>query len=125
MTPLPATVTDAELVAFIDRWVGLVEQGDYDAAFALTDHLPEFGWTPDTLRETIQWCGPFDPNRRVTLAAGPARRAEVNRSEPTGDGFFGEVCYWLDIDGQPSDRAVTFLLKSSPHGVTVYFEGIK
>jgi hypothetical protein len=61
MTPLPAGVNDAELIALIDQWVSLLERGGYDAAFAVTDHLPEFGWTPDLVRETISWCGPTTP----------------------------------------------------------------
>ena len=128
MTPLPISVSDEELIAFVDRWASLLEQGDYEAAFDLTEHLPQFGWTPDTLRETIQWCGPFDANRRVTLdtSAGSARRKTVSRSEaPTGDNFFGEICYWLNVDGQESDLAATFLLRSSSGGVIIYFEGIK
>ena len=129
MTPLPAGVSDAELIRFIDGWVSLLEQEDYDAAFAYTDQLPQFGWTPALVRETINWCGPFDPRRRVTLDRSPdlatERKAVYRSPEPSADGFFGEICYILEIDGQPSDRVATFLLKSSPEGVTVHFEGIK
>ena len=124
MTPLPADVTDADLVAFVDRWVALLEQGDYDAAFAWTDHLPQFGWTPAKLHEIISWCGPLDPNRRVTLA-GDAPAPLVSRWPKTrADGFFGDVCYYLNIEGRSSDRVATFLLRASPGGVTVHFEGI-
>ena len=38
MTPFPASVTDAELIEFMDRWASLLEQGDYDAAFAFTEN---------------------------------------------------------------------------------------
>jgi hypothetical protein len=129
MTPLPPTVSDDELLALIDRWASLLELGEYDAAFALTDHLPAFGWSPTLVRETISYCGPYNPDRRVTLGGGPtpgAERKVVSRyREPTEDGYFGEICCYLNIDGEPSDRVATFLLRSSPRGVTVHFEGIK
>ena len=38
MTSLPATATDADLIAFVDQWAALLEREDYEAAFALTDH---------------------------------------------------------------------------------------
>ena len=41
MVPLPATITDEELIAFVDRWAALLEQEDYEAACAFTDHIPE------------------------------------------------------------------------------------
>ena len=36
MAPLSATVTDAELLALVDRWAALLEREEYAAAFALT-----------------------------------------------------------------------------------------
>ena len=129
MQPLPTGATDAEVIARIDQWASLLERGDYEAAFALTDHLPEFGWTPELIRETVAWCGPYDPNRRVTLGCDPpapdGRKAVDRWPEPTADGFCGGVCYYLDLDGRASDRVATFLLRDGPDGLTVHFEGIK
>ena len=41
MISFPATVTDAELIAFLDRWAALLEGEDYQAAFAYAAHDPE------------------------------------------------------------------------------------
>lgn len=121
MEPLPAGASDADVVALIDRWVARLGHGDYAAAFALTDHLPEFGWTPDLLRDTVAWCGPHDTGRRVT-----GGRTTVHRwAEPSADGFCGEACSRLAVEGGASEPVATFLLRASPAGLTVHFEGLK
>jgi hypothetical protein len=130
MTPFPASVTDAELIEFMDRWASLLEQGDYDAAFAFTDHIPACGMTAALIREIVNWSRyPFDPNRRVTLDCGRTFKTErkvVRRwPEPTDDGFFGEIWYSLNIDGEASDLVATFLLKSSLDGVSVHLQYIE
>lgn len=128
LTPLARNVTDAELIGLIDRWVSLLERADYEAAFALTDHLPELGWSPTQLREVIHWYGPHDPHRRVTLECAPTditERKVVSRwPEPMPNGFFGEIWYSLNIDGKASDLTASFTLRYTAEGVTVHLEDI-
>ena len=128
MTPLPAGATDAEILSFLDRWAALLEQGDYDAAFAHTDHVPGLGWTPALIHETISWFGPFDPDRRVTVECGPTtvteRRVVTRWPEPRPDGFFGDVWYGLNINGEATDLVATFALQSSADGVTVHLQDV-
>jgi hypothetical protein len=45
MKPLPSNASDADLIAFADRWAQLMEAEDYEAAFLHTEHIPKMGWT--------------------------------------------------------------------------------
>jgi hypothetical protein len=128
MTPLPATVTDAELIAFIDRWAALMEQEDYEAAFDFTDHM-DTGWDPEGIQEVVKAYGDADPNQRVTLAGVPTdvqQRKEVDRWPDTNPyGYFGEIWYDLNIDGQVSDLTATFALRRTEDGgVAVHLNDI-
>lgn len=127
MTPLPATVTDAELIAVIDRWAALLEREDYEAAFAATDHLPEMKWTPALIREVIKSYGDADPSQRVTVEGVPTditQRKRVDRWPTNSHGYFGEIWYDLNIDGNASDLTATFELKWADGGVTVHLNDI-
>jgi hypothetical protein len=127
MTPLPLTATDAELLAYLDQWAALLERGDYDAAFAHTDHLPEFGWSAALIHETISWFGPHDPNRRVTVAGGPTTRTEwrvVSRWPEPVNGTVADVWYGLNVDGRATDLTAVFLVGSSPDGLRLYLQDI-
>ena len=127
MSPLPTTVSDPELIAFVDRWATLLEQDDYEAAFAFTDHTPEMGWTPSLVREVIQCYGDANPHQRVTVAGVPTdvtQRKKVLRWPTNAHGYFGEIWYDLNIDGQASDLTATFDLKWAEHGVTVHLNDI-
>jgi len=127
MTPLPLRATDVELIAYLDQWAAHLERGDYDAAFAHTDHLPEYGWTAALIHESICWFGPHDPNRRVTVAGGPTTQTErrvVSRwPEPTNN-FIGDVWYGLNIQGEATDLTAVFLLGSAADGLRLYLQDI-
>jgi hypothetical protein len=127
MSPLPATVTDPELIAFVDRWATLLEQEDYEAAFAFTDHIPEMGWTPSLVREVIKSYGDCNPNQRVTVRGVPTdirQRKKVDRWPTNAHGCFAEIWYDLNIDGKASDLTATFDLKWAEDGVTVHLNDI-
>ncbi|HEY7215158.1 MAG TPA: hypothetical protein VIC28_11045 [Thermoanaerobaculia bacterium] len=127
MTPLPAEVTDSELIAFIDRWAALLEREDYEAAFAFTDHIPEMKWTPALVRELIKSCGDAEPDQRVTVEGVPTditQRKRVDRWPTNAHGCFGEVRYDLNIDGKASDLTATFALVWTDGGVTVHLDDI-
>jgi hypothetical protein len=127
MEPLPATVTDSELIAFADRWTALLEREDYEAAFAFTDHIPEMKWTPSFIRDVIKSYGDADPNQRVTVQGVPTditQRKKVDRWPTNSHGCFGEIWYDLNIDGLASDLTATFALKWVEGGITVHLNDI-
>ncbi|HEU0300529.1 MAG TPA: hypothetical protein VFR37_13760 [Longimicrobium sp.] len=127
MAPLASTVTDEELIAFVDEWAALLEQEDYDAAFAHTDHVPQMGWTPELLRDAIQGYGGANAGQRVTVDGVPtevAQRKEVDRWPANDHGVFGEIWYDLNIDGRASDLTATFALQHTDGGVAVLLDDI-
>jgi hypothetical protein len=127
MAPLPEGVTDADLIAFIDRWAALLEREDYDTAFALTGHIPEMRWTPALVRDVIKSYGEAQPDQRVTLEGVPtdiSQRKRVDRRPTNAHGCFGEIWYDLNIDGEASDPTATFALKGADGGVTVHLNDI-
>lgn len=127
MAPLPATVSDSDLIAFIDRWAALLEREDYEAAFAFTDHIPEMRWTPALIRSGIKSYGEARPGQKVTvdgIATDISQRKEVDRWPTNAHGRFGEIWYDLNIDGQASDLTATFALEWADGGVAVKLSDI-
>jgi len=127
MSPLAKTITDAELIAFVDRWVAHLEREDYEAAFAFTDHIPEMNWTPSLVRQVIKSYGDAEPNQRVTVEGVPtdiSQRKRVDRWPTNSHGCFGGIWYDLNIDGKASDLTVSFVLKWAKDGVTVHLDDI-
>ena len=116
MTPLPFHATDADLLAFVDHWVMLLEGEAYEAAFAHTEHLPERGWTPALIRSAVKGYGAARANQIVTLhgeSTDIMQRKQVSRHEPNDGGFIGTIWYDLHIDGQVSDLTATFGLQAA------------
>lgn len=127
MVHLPATATDPELIAFIDRWAELLEREDYDAAFAMTGHEPHMGWTPALIREVITSYDEAVPGQKVTLHAGPAgmnQRKEVDRWTDPGNGSVGEIWYDLNINGFASDLTATFYVVRTDDGIAIELNDI-
>jgi hypothetical protein len=127
MAPLLAAVSDSELIAFIDRWAALLEREDYEAAFALTGHIPEMGWTPTLIGEVIKGYGEASPGQKVTVkgvATDISQRKEVDRWPTNARGSFGEIWYDLNIDGEASDLTATFTLIWANGGVDVLLNDI-
>jgi hypothetical protein len=127
MKPLARNVSDKELIAFIDRWVGLLEREDYAAAFAYTDHEENMGWTPDLICRVVKSYGKALATQRVTLAGKPTdimQRKEVTRWEKNRMKGIGEVWYDLNIDGLASDLTATFWIVESGGGVILRLNDI-
>lgn len=119
---LPADATDADLIAIVDRWAGLLEAEDYQAAFEVTGHVAEMGWTPDLIRRVIKAYGDADPAQRVTVGGEPTdvnQRKEVYRYEAPGPGGIGYVWYDLNISGLATDLTATFDVRGGPDGLTL------
>lgn len=122
MTPLPGSISDAELIALIDEWAGHLEREDYAAAFALTDHDPARGWSPDLLRQVITAYGESREGQRVTVSGVPSdidQCKEVTRWAQNPRGEVGEIWYDLNIDGVASDLTATFSIVPVPGGLAV------
>jgi hypothetical protein len=127
MEPLPDSITDAELIALVDRWAALLEREDYASAFAFADRDPDQGWTADLLREVIKAYGEAREDQRVTVAGIPSdvtQSKEVNRWKPNPRGEVGEIWYDLNIDGVASDLTATFRIVRVPGGLVVSLNDI-
>jgi len=127
MEPLPETATDADLIAFVDRWAALMEREDYAAAYAFTEHDPYQGWTPDLIRQVVKSYGDAREDQRVTVAGIPSditQRKAVSRWDENKYGVVGEVWYDLNIDGVASDLTATFAIVRAPGGLVVRLSDI-
>ena len=122
MMPLAETSADIDFIAFVDRWAALMEQEDYAAAYAFTEHDPYQEWTPDLMRQVIKSYGEELTDQRVTLAGVPSdisQRKEVRRWTENKHGVVGEIWYDLNIDGVASDLTATFDIARAPGGLLV------
>ncbi len=127
MRPLSLNISDAELIDFADQWAKRMEIEDYEAAFSMTDHVPEMCWTPALIREVVKAYGDAKPSQRVTLLGEPTditQRKKVSRHAPNRYQFIGEIWYDLNIDGFVSDLTATFHLKTTSDGIVVYLNDI-
>jgi hypothetical protein len=127
MKPLPANASDADLIAFADRWADHMEEEDYEAAFLHTEHTPEMGWTPDLMRAVIKTYGDARPSQKVTLKGKPtdiSQRKKVHRHPPNDFNSIGWIWYDLNIDGYASDLTATFHFKMVPAGILVFLDDI-
>jgi hypothetical protein len=121
MTPFPEHASDADLLTFVERWVSLLAQEDYEAASALPDHhSPQHIMTPDQIREQINLHG-----QRVTLEgvaddSGPPMTRQVERWPLRYDGSCGEISYDLYIDGKYTGMTALFYLRPTNGGITVH-----
>ena len=122
MQPLPSTVSDAELIQFIDAWAAHLEREDYDAAFRHTEHVAHMGWTPALIREVIKAYGDGLPTQRVTVAGVPSDVSQQKHAtrwpapRPRG---IGEIWYDLNIDGVATDLTATFFIVRERAGIKV------
>ena len=127
MPHFPHSAADSELVAFIDKWAGLLESEDYIAAFSLTSHDKFMGWTPELMREVIKSYDECRPEQKVTVmgkATDIAQRKEVTRWPINPHGYVGEIWYDLNIDGYVSDLTATFGICESSDGFTIELNDI-
>lgn len=127
MNPLPEAASNTDFIAFVDRWAALMEQEDYEAAFAFTDHDPDQGWTPGLLRDVVKAYGAARADQRVTVTGVPTdirQRKTVDRWPPNVHGEVGEIWYDLNIDGRASDLTATFRLVRASGGLIVSLDDI-
>ncbi len=126
MTPLEKTISDDELLAYIDHWVVQLEQENYGAALEMVECDPS--WTPDLLREVIKSYGEASPTQRATLEAKATdiqQRKEIDRWDEAPNGSLGEVWYDLGIDGFTSDLTATFDILGQDDGLILHLNGVQ
>ena len=127
MSHFPVEVTDAELIAFIDRWAALLEREEYQAAFAHTGHPRGTSWTPALVAEVIGSYGDAAPGQKVTLrgvSTDVTQRKSVDRWPANDRGSVGGIWYDLNIDGEASDLTATFDLVLDGGGIEVRLDDI-
>jgi hypothetical protein len=127
MTPLPADASDADLIAYMDRWAALLEAEQYEAAFALVDHDSSQGWTPQLICMVIKGYGDASESQKVTLqgkSTDVSQRKKVTRWTTPRRAGVGEVWYDLNIDGFASDLTATFWIVGTPRGLTLTLNDI-
>lgn len=114
---LPASASDAEVLAIVERWAGFLAVEDYEGAYGMTAHEPYFRWTPRLLREVIEGYGlpdphpdgPFKVSPLETAKGGPEPRREVSYDDPPRpNGAVGGVWFDLPLNGEWSDLTATF-----------------
>ena len=127
MQPLPHDTSDADLIAFVDRWAVFLEGEDYDAAYQFTDHIPEMKWTPSLMRDVIKGYGDALPHQKVTVLGQPTditQRKVVSRWRRNALNESGEIWYDLNIDGLASDLTATFRLQETDDGLVIRLNDI-
>lgn len=125
--PLPSTLSDADLIQFVDAWAAHLEREDYDAAFHHTEHVAHMGWTPALMREVIKAYGDGRPTQRVTVAGGRkdvSQRKDVTRWPKPRPMGIGEIWYDLNIDGVTTDLTATFFVVRDRAGMKVVLSDI-
>jgi hypothetical protein len=127
MELLPLNASDADLIAFADRWAVLMESENYVAAYALTEHDPHMKWTSTLLGEVIKAYGDASPSQKVTLYGKPAditQRKKVYRWERNACDAVGQIWYDVNIDGFASDLTATFTIIQRPDGLAIELDDI-
>ena len=127
MELLPHNASDADLIAFADRWVMLLESEDYSTAYALTEHDPHMKWTPALLGEVIKAYGDAIPGQKVTLQGKSTdimQRKKVYRWQRNAYDAVGQIWYDLNIDGLASDLTATFTIIQRPDGLAIELDDI-
>ncbi|KQT38216.1 hypothetical protein [Methylophilus sp. Leaf414] len=127
MSHLPKFATDQELIKFVDDWAALMESEDYEAAFALTAHIPEMKWTPSLMKDVVKAYDECSPDQKVTVQGMPSdvsQRKEVSRWPKNRYGEIAEIWHDLNINGLASDLTATFRVVESNNGLVVKLNDI-
>jgi hypothetical protein len=127
MTLFPSTISDADIIAYVDGWASLLEAGDYQGAYDATAHSAEMSWTPELIQVVIEQYGDAEPSQHVTVVGTPPdvrQRKEVDRWPVNCNGSVGQVWYDLNINGAVSDLTATFTLLQEESGMRIYLNDI-
>jgi hypothetical protein len=124
---LPKSAQKDQALAFVDSWVELLEQEEYEAAYKHTAHRADMGWSTQLIRQTIKGYGQRLPAQRVTLVGRDTdvrQRKEFDRYAKARGAAVGQIWYDLNIDEALSDLTATFLIYEVDGGLAVVLDNI-
>jgi hypothetical protein len=125
MKRLPTTATDADLLAAVSEWVGLLAEGRYADAYQWLHHPETPRWrSAELIATVVRNYGFIEPRpdgetftvTPIETAMGDHHDAEVTRYGETR----GDVHFDLPLNGRWSD--VTAILEFSVYEGTFVFE---
>ena len=128
---LPCAPTDDELFSRVEAWIDHLAQGDFEAAFAYTEHDAYHAWTPVLLREVIQGYGlpgrkeserSYEVTPRLAATGGPRTR-EVDREAKPAHAI-AIVRYDLPLNGAWSDLTSAFRVERRGEGSVLVLEEV-
>jgi hypothetical protein len=121
---LALEASTAEILKAVEGWVNLLEQEDYERAYAYTEQDEQYQWTPDLIQSVIYSYGfqvlhSHDEFYRITpvntdSAGNRSPRQEVDfyqeplLEEAKEAAIIGQVWYDLPLNGEWSDLTATF-----------------
>ena len=122
---------DEEILCAVEAWIDDLSRGDFDSAYARTDHDKYYQWSPELMRSVIEGYGSplsAEPKRKSsvtsrTLALGEAPRRVVDR-EAMPPNSIAYVEYRLPLDGIWSDLSATFRVEPRETGSALVLEEI-
>ena len=125
----PANATDAQLISFLDSWVGLLSQRRFADALAAVEAEPY--WNAELLAEIIDRYGDAE-NNQVTLtnngtAVDGAGKVSAFEQRKEIDWFAeerAEIWYDLNINGVVSDLTATFTVTKTAAQLTITLNDI-
>ena len=128
LSPNPA---DEEILCAVEAWIDDLSRGDFDSAYARTDHDRYYQWSPELMRSVIEGYGSpiFAEQKKKssvtprTLAMGGAPRRVVDR-DATPPNSLAYVEYRLPLDGVWSDLSAAFRVEPREGGSALVLEEI-
>ena len=110
---LSSPPSEEEVLQLLDAWIDDLSRGDYECAFARTDHDPSYSWTPALLRRVVEGYGLPEPHPSGEIFRVTSRfTATGTRSEHRVD-WIGKppVLGWalssIPLNGEWSDLSVS------------------
>ena len=123
--------SDKELLHFVEAWIDALACGDYARAYAMTEHDPYYGWSPDLIRSVVEGYGLPEPRpggerfvltpRESAMGGVPARVVEREVLPP---GALATIRHGLPLKGVWSDLTATFRIEPRGGGLAVVLEEI-
>ena len=126
---LPANASDAQLISFVDSWVGLLSERRFADALAAIEAEPY--WNAKLLAEIIDSYGEAE-NNQVTLTnngtavdgAGKVSAFEQRKEVDWFDETRAEIWYDLNLNTIISDLTATFTVTKTAAQLIIKLEDI-
>lgn len=131
MLLLSLAPSNEELIAAVEKWIDLLAEGDYEAAFASTEHHPYYRWSPDLMRSVVAGYGLPEPHpsgevfavtARVPADGGPPDVEVLRSGVPLP--AIAEIWHALPLNGSWSDLTATFVAVPRDQGCVLVLHEI-